>query len=160
MKINTTFIAFIILINLMSKSVSAQTQEIPNLFGQFWTIKLPSEQERLLQMSKDERKNYLQMPEETRKHLQMELEKQAENSFFLIKMDGTFDMDIKNYIRQKGSWKLDPTDSKILHIKYIGGTQDGQSDKIFIKELKVDKIILTLESQQITGQELVLVPRK
>lgn len=154
-------LSFILLTLLTVPCLFAQeSQETPNLFGQLWTIKLPSEEERISQMTEIERKNYLQMSEDTRQELEQELRTQANNSFFIIKMDGTFNLNIKDYLQQEGSWKLDPENHKILHIKYTGGVQDGETDKIFIKELKADKIVLALESQQITGQELVLVPRK
>lgn len=136
------------------------TAQFTALFEQPWTIKAPTEKERLEQMTKLEKEEYLKLPKETRTQIQKELEEQAKNSTFSIKIDGTFNIDIENYMQQKGIWKLDKQNTSILHITYKGGEQDGQEDKIFIKELTEDKIILTLGGEEGTGQELTLVPKK
>lgn len=150
-----TILSFVLI--LISQKTKAQ---ITALFEKTWTIQVPTEKKRIEHMSKSEKKEYLSLSKKTRMELQQELETQAENSSFAIKIDGTFDIDIKNYMQQKGIWRLDREDPSILHITYQGGEQDGEKDKILIKELTEERIILKLEQNEVTEQELVLVPKQ
>ena len=134
------FYKYLLFFSLSVVVFACNNNQSSQLLVRKWRITFDVQQ-RIKNMTKEEKELYDKVPEKEKKEAILQMEKEASKNLFEFRNDGTFEVVLGDEIVKRGKWQLSQDGKKLTLTTKISETEQGL-EELVVKELNENKLVI------------------